>query len=265
MNTSLLTNLLTYNVAVGPVASKKTPATKNAGQFVVPAPAGSTTPTNTPETTTADNTSTAARKMHVNEPMRQAYYIPGNKTMAAKPQNSQLATGSEGQTPTFGANVVQVIQSWLAQYPLLQHGEQGLAREMQPKAGRELAQLLAGLRAAESPPRAAQTARPAENNPLLPVDNGQLGPKAGSPETAGAVLIADTQPAEHKNGEKIKVSNKALPATKALAAQENKQLPVSSETTVAGNANGGHFGCDRQSKNAPVGFNRIDTPSDCQR
>ncbi len=236
MNTSLLTNLLTYSVGVGPVASKKPPATKNAGQFVVPAPADNLPRANTPETTTTDNVPADAQYVPANESVQESFHIPGKKTITARPQNGQPETDSEGQTTTFGANVVQVVQSWLAQHPLVQHGEEGLAGKMQPKAGYELAQLLANLRADKFPLGAGQTAKPAENKPFLTAGKAQLGPKAVLPDTSGGILAADTQPAEYKNVDKIQVLNKTLAATKALAAQENKQLPVNadSETTAAG-------------------------------
>ena len=236
MNTSVLTNLLAYSVGVAPVASEKPSATKNAGQFVVPAPADNPPPANNPETITTDNTPTVAQYMPINEAMQQSSHIPGKKTMTAKPQNSQAETDSEGQTTTFGENVVLVVQNWLAQHPLVEHGKEGLAKKMEPKAGYDLAQLLADLRVDEFPLGAAQTAKPAENNPLLTVGKGQLGPKAVLPDTSGGILAAGTQPAERKNVDKIQVLNKTLAATKALAAQENKQLPVNpdSKITIAG-------------------------------
>jgi flagellar hook-length control protein FliK len=236
MNTSLLTNLLTYSVGVAPVVSEKHPATRNAGQFVVPAPADNLPHANTPETTTTDNTPADAQYVPANESVQESFHIPGKKTMTAKPQNSQPATESQGQTPPFGANVVQVVQSWLALYPLVEHGEEGLAGKMQPKAGYELAQLLADLRADKFPLGAGQTAKPAENNPLLTVGKGQLGPKAVLPDTSGGILAAGTQPAEHKNVDKIQVLNKTLAAAKTLAAQQNRQLLVNAdgETTTTG-------------------------------
>ena len=133
MNTSVLTNLLTYSVGVAPVVSEKHPATKNAGQFVVPAPADNPQPANTPETTTTDNVPADAQYVPANESVQQSFHIPGKKTMTAKPQNSQPDTESQGQTSPFGANVVQVVQSWLALYPLVEHGEGGLVKEMQDR------------------------------------------------------------------------------------------------------------------------------------
>ena len=238
MNTGLLTSTFVGNVGVGLTPSKPT-AAQNRGQFT-PAPADDQQHANTPEPTTTDNTLTIAQNEHINKPPQEFRYTLRKKTMTEGPQKGQVDIESKSQSPTSNkAQQPGVVQTWLAQYPLVEHGKKGVARKMGPKAGYELARLLAKLRTGKSPPGTGPTAKPVAKEPLLTVDKGQLGLKAVLPDTSGGTLVTDTQPAERKNAGKIQVSNKIL-STKGLINQQNgkeldsEALTTDGKTTPAG-------------------------------
>jgi len=226
------------NVGAGLTPSKPI-AAQNRGQFA-PAPADDQQHANTPEPTTTDNTLTIAQNEHINKPPQEFRYTLRKKTMTEGPQKGQVDIESKSQSPTSNkAQQPDVVQTWLAQHSLVEHGKKGVARKMGPKAGYELAQLLANLRTGKSPPGTGPTAKPVAKEPLLTVDKGQIGLKAVLPDTSAGTLVTDTQPAERKNAGKIQVSNKIL-STKGLINQQNgkeldsEALTADGKTTPAG-------------------------------
>ena len=239
MNTGLLTSTFVGNVGAGLTPSKPT-AARNIGQFA-PAPADNPQHANTPEPATTDNTSIIAQNKRINKPPQEFRYTLRKKTMARGPQKGQVDTGPEGQSPTSTrAEQPGIVQSWLAQYPLVEHGKKGVAREMGPKAGYELAQLLANLRTGKSSPGTGPTAKPVAKEPLLTTDKSQLGLKGVLPDTSRDALLTHTQPAERKNAGKIQLSGKTLITTKGLINQQggkelnSEALTTEGKTTPAG-------------------------------
>ncbi len=111
---------------------------------------------------------------------------------------------------------------------------------MGPKAGYQLAQLLADLRTGKSPPATGPTARPVAKAPLLTTDKGRLGLKAVLSDTSRNTLVAGNQPAERKNAGKIQLSSKTLITTKGLINQKggrelnSEALTADGKTTPAG-------------------------------
>ena len=111
---------------------------------------------------------------------------------------------------------------------------------MGPKAGYELAQLLANLRTGKSSPGAGPTAKPVAKEPLLTTDKSQLGPKGVLPDSSRDALLTHTQTAERKNAGKIQLSSKTLITTKGLINQQggkelnSEALAAESKTTPAG-------------------------------
>ncbi|MHC4571541.1 MAG: flagellar hook-length control protein FliK [Planctomycetota bacterium] len=254
MNTGLLTNTLIGSVGVHPALSKSATA-KDAKQFA-PDPFCSTSQTEepplastdklslatAPEVTTTDNIPTGAQKTPVNESLQEFRNAVLKGKAAEEPPKAQASNKSKGQSQTFAvASQPNVVQSWLAQYPLVEHGEKGLAREMGPKAGHELAQLLTSLKTDEFPHATGLSAKSVEKELLVTIDKGQLGLKTVSPdssrgqiglktvlpETYSGMLSTDTQPEEGKNTEKVQISNKTLIAPKDLINLESgkKSIP----------------------------------------
>ncbi|MHC4460003.1 MAG: flagellar hook-length control protein FliK [Planctomycetota bacterium] len=224
MNTGLLTNTFIGNVGVGPTTSKPI-AEQNSRQFA-PAPADNPQHANTIESTT-DNTLNIAQNERIDKPPQEFRYTLGKKTTTEGQQNGQNPTSDRAEQP-------DVVQTWLAQYPLVEHGKKGIARKMGPKAGYELAQLLADLSTGKSPPPTGLTARPVTKAPLTTVDKGWLGLKALVPDTSGAMLVTGTQPAERKIAGKIQVSSKTLITTKGLINQQNGRELDSEALTADG-------------------------------
>jgi flagellar hook-length control protein FliK len=201
MNIGSLANTFVGNVGAAPAISKPA-ATQDTRQFTE-------APVDTPETTTTDNIVTDAQNTPINDPPRGFQHTLGKKTIA------------EEQSSTFAVALQpSVVQSWLAGYPLVEHGEKGLVREMEPKAGRELAQLLADLKAGEFAPVTAQAAKSDEIELLLTTDNGQFGLKDVLSDISKGTLTADTQPGEGKNAGKIQISGKTLITIKGLMDQQ---------------------------------------------
>lgn len=239
MNTGLLTSTFVGNVGAGLTPSKPA-AAGNTGQFA-PAPADSPQHANTPEPATTYNTFIIAQNKRINKPPQEFRYTLRKKTMARGPQKGQVDTESEGQSPTSPrAEQPGIVQSWLAQYPLVEHGKKGVAREMGPKAGYELAQLLANLRTGKSSPGAGPAAKPVAKEPLLTTDKSQLGLKGVLPDSSRDALLTHTQPAERKNAGKIQLSSKTLITTKGLINQQggkelsSEALTTEGKTTPAG-------------------------------
>jgi len=237
MNAGLLTSTFVGNVGVGLTLSKPA-AARNTGQF---APAPADNHANAPEPATTDNTFTIAQNKRINKPPQEFRYTLRKKTIARGPQKGQVDTESEGQSPTSPkAEQPGIVQSWLAQYPLVEHGKKGVAREMGPKAGYELAQLLANLRTGKSSPGTGPTAKPVAKEPFLTTDKSQLGLKGVLPDSSRDALLTHTQPAERKNAGKIQLSSKTLITTKGLINQQGgkkltpEMLTTGSKTAVAG-------------------------------
>ncbi len=236
MNTGLLTSTFVGNVGAGLTPSKPT-AAQNSRQFAQ-APADNPQHANTPEATT-DNTSTIAQNEHINRPPQEFRYTLHKKTTTEGTQNGQNPASDRAEQP-------DVVQRWLAGYPLVEHGKKGVARKMGPKAGYQLAQLLANLRTGKFPPATGPTAKPVAKAPLLTTDKGRLGLKAvlpytsrntltaGNTLTAKNTLVTRTQSAECKNAGKIQVSNKALITAKGLINQKNGEELDSEVPTADG-------------------------------
>ena len=228
MNTGLLTNTFVDNVGAGLTPSRPM-AAQNSRQFA-PAPADNPHPADAPEATT-DNTFTTAQNERINRPPQEFRYTLRKKTMTEAPQNGQNPTSDRAEQPG-------VVQSWLAQHSLVEHGKKGVARKMGPKAGYQLAQLLVNLRTDKSPPGTGPTAKPVAKAPLLTIDKGRLGLKGVLPDTSRNTLVTGTQSAERKNAGKIQVSSKILSA-KGLINQKNGKeldsgvLTADSKTTPA--------------------------------
>jgi flagellar hook-length control protein FliK len=219
MNPGVLTNTLVSNVGAGLTPSKSAPArnTRPLTRTSVDEPRSA----NTPETTTSGNTLSITQNEHIKKPPQEFRYSFRKKTMAEGRQKGQSNIRTKGQSPASDKAVQPaIVHSWLALFPLVEHGEKGVAREIGPKAGYQLAQLLASLRTNKFPPGTGPTAKPVAKEPLLTVDKGRLGLKAVLPEFSGGMLVSGTQPAERKNAGKIRVSGKTLIITKGLIKQQ---------------------------------------------
>jgi len=158
------------------------------------------------------------------------------------PQKANGSRNAKKQNLTLSVALQpSIVQLWLAQYSQnIEHGKKGIARKVEPKAGYELAQKLTDLRPDRFPSGAGKTAKPHKNEPLLMIDQCQIGPKAASPKTSNALLAVDAPPNQGGNTSTIQSSNRTLLITKGLISQENGKelLPetlvdAGSKTTTA--------------------------------
>jgi flagellar hook-length control protein FliK len=213
MNTGLLTSTFVGNVGADLPQSRPIP-TPNRRQFAPPQ-ADNPYNANAPESTT-DNTLTLAQNERIDRPPQEFRYTLHKKTMTEGPQNEQNPTSPKSEQPG-------VVQSWLANYPLIEHGNKGIAKKMGPKAGYQLAQLIANLRTGKFPLGNEITAKPVAKEPLLTIDKGQLGLKGVLPDISGDTLVKGNQLAERKNAVQIQISNKvkAPITTKGLISQKS--------------------------------------------
>jgi len=203
MNTSLLTDMLIGigNVSASPASLNRT-AIQNLNQFAhLPA---DDPPYDDALQTTTDNTFAFAQSEPLDKPPQEFRHTLCKKTMAEQPQKAQDSPESKEPRPTSNvAEQPNVVQSWREQYSqTVEHSKGRVTTKIQPKAGHELAQLLANLKAGNFTP-------------------ATVGLKTVSPETSKSPPATDGQPGEGKSVEKIQILNKILVANKGLTNQEN--------------------------------------------
>ncbi len=135
--------------------------------------------------------------------------------MPQKAENSGKA--AKQNLTQIPAEQPSVVQLWLAQHFLnADHGKEGVAQKVEPKAGYELAQLLVNLRPEKSPSGAGKAARPQTTKPDQIIDQKQIGPEATSPETSEQPLITETTTNKGENANRIKMTDTRPLSTKGL-------------------------------------------------
>lgn len=237
MNANLLTIDLMFaaNACASPVSSKPA-ADKNTRQFP-PIPADKSPSANTSQTVTTDNIPANTQSSPIIEPPQRFCRLTGEETAAEQLKKRHTATHSKQQSRTSAAAPQPgIVQLWLAQYSqMVEHGKKAVARKVQPKAGYELAQMLAGLRNRKSPPGLGQTTKP----PLLrftpaakhswragqpAAETTQTALKGVLPDISTGLLTANTQPGKGKNAGKIQISNETLVAKGLTNRESGKAL-----------------------------------------
>ena len=240
MNASLLTNMFTGNVAQSPAPPK--PATMaNTGQFPK-APVDNLPHANPPQRPTADNILDNTQSEPVNKTQQRFQHALRRKTITKESQKAHVSPESKGPAPaTNAAEQPNVIQAWFANNSIpVEHSQKEDATKIKPKAGYELARLLANSKACKFSSVTGPTAKPVEKEPLLTADKSQLGLKSILSGTSKRTLTIDTQPEKGKNAGKLQISNKTPVATKALTNQESDKelmaeaLTAGSKTTAVG-------------------------------
>ena len=183
---------------------------------------------------TTDNIVPYAGRADVEKPVREFHEVLRDKTKSESPQESRNTTESKKERRLSDPAVpADVVRTWLAEnaVPVLQSKE-GIAVKMEPKAGRELAQLITSLKTEKSPPVTGDAAKSAQIKlALLAGEKGQLGLKTVLPEKSNGqnglkTVLPDTpmimpigkvRPETAKKSEKIVPRNEAAADTKALA------------------------------------------------
>jgi flagellar hook-length control protein FliK len=261
MNTSSLANTLLINIGLGPVASSRN-TVKKGEPFTLPAAVEqhqSDASANASETAKTDNIPTDAclATEPTNEP-------PQDRGCSVDEQNEPPASGQDKTRPRaneqgLASNAVAaqpaVVQQWLATYSQnIEHGRQGLARKVGPKAGYELAQLLANLKIAEAAAGIGQAANANKNKPLAAENSTPVEENTALPNNAADVV--GTEP------EEVTVPEK--PADSAVIAAQNfiePELTTEDTSDASGSKESPEDGEAQQPKEASVGIKTTDNSS----
>ena len=188
---------------------------------------------NTSAGITTDNIPFGIENKPINNAAQKFQQTLVKKTMTEGPQEGQDDTDSKAQSLTVAvAGQPNVVQNWLALFPLLEHGQKGLAGGIGPKAGYELAQLLAALKAGQFVPTTSQAVITADNKLSLATDGSSQGNKAILFGVFDSSILARKKGFVGKNGGQMPIP--AVATAKALAEQKNgKESTLSGEGNIA--------------------------------
>ena len=226
-NLLAISNMFAGTSGAGAAPAKPTAIRKNQ-QFSPP------TPDNTPftkarGTITNDTTQVKSQNRLNDEPPSEFSHTFRKEITTVVPQKGENSKNATKQNLTQNpAEQPSLVQIWLTQYSLnIEHGKEGVARKVEPKAGYELAQLLTSLKPDGFPSPAGKTTQPQTSKPVLIVGQKQVGPKAALPETSKLPVITDTSSNKDENANRIQMPNTSLPATKGSNnEQSGRGLPL---------------------------------------
>jgi len=269
MNTNLMTidNMMFAGTAVAPPPAIK-PNTFTSGTNFSPSADNIQPSSNTPESTTADNIPAIAQNKPINKPKEDFNQTLHTTVKADSPQQNQNNKKPDKQELASAipskANSDQSFSTTEIPFTFELLVKEN-STKMEPKTGRQLAQLIANLKDGKSSPVTGQAAKSVEIKLLVNTEKDQLGLKTVLPETSKeqtglksslpntskdqpalqTVLpnisevapTADTQPGEGKNTDKISVSNGTVLTTKtkelmpdALAGANHKTTEINEKT-----------------------------------
>jgi len=227
MNTNLLTidNMLFTGTAVAAPPASKPNTFTNATHFS-PGADDTPPPSNTPESTTTYNTPPIAEIEPINKSTQDFSHTLRKTAATEAPQQDQDNTKPEKQDSASAIpSEANPTQSPSAPETPITPGAlvKEAATKMEPKTGRQLAQLIVNLKDGKSPPVTGQAAKAAEIKLLVTTDKGQLGLQTVLSNTSEGTV--DTQPplvaGGGKNTDKIPISNSTVASTKAPSNGEN--------------------------------------------
>lgn len=134
---------------------------------------------------TTDNIAPYEGRSVGEEPAGEFRHVLREKIKSEGPEKNRNSSESKEQNQVSDpAKTPDAVRTWLAEnaVPVL-HSREGIAIKMEPKAGRELAQLIASLKTEKSPPVTGDAAKSAQIKlALLAGEKGQLGLKTVLPE-----------------------------------------------------------------------------------
>jgi flagellar hook-length control protein FliK len=161
------------------------------------------------------------------KPSREFRQVLRDETASEVPAKTQ--TGTESQEQSVLCDPLRpkdTVQTWLAENSVaVSQSRDASATRVEPGAGRQLAQLIAGLKTRKPPPPTGHAAKSAQIKILHATEKGQLGIKTVlpeksngqnglqtvSPETAKVIPAAKTQPGmEEKTDKTVKPNETAL-------------------------------------------------------
>ena len=213
MNTNLLaiSNIFVSTSGTAPAPAKPI-AVKQSRQYP-PSTLDNRPLTDSRGTETDDNTFVNPHNGPNNGPPSEFGPTPGTK-VPQKGENNKNATNQNlTQIPTEQPSLVQI---WLAQYSLnIEHGKEGVARKVEPKAGYELAQSLKNLRQEISFSHAVKTPKTQISETVPIINQKQIGLKTALPVTS------KKPPNEGEHANSIQISNAKLLAARGVTDQQS--------------------------------------------
>ncbi len=182
---------------------------------------------------TTDNIVPDAGRAVGEKPAREFRNVLRDKTKSESPQESRNNTESKKERRLSDpAKPADVVRTWLAENAVpVPHSREGIAVKVEPKAGRELAQLIASLKTEKSPPFTGDAAKSAQiklallagekgrlglKTVLLEKSNGQNGLKTVLPDTPMIMPVGKVRPETAQKSEKIVPRNEAAADTKTF-------------------------------------------------
>ncbi|MHC4572573.1 MAG: flagellar hook-length control protein FliK [Planctomycetota bacterium] len=158
-----------------------------------------------------------------------------NLDVSAKGEGSRKP---EKQSPSAAvASQPAVVELWFQQYSVqIEHGAKGTAKKMQPRAGRELAQLLGPQRPGESPLGAGAASGSAQGKSITAAGQGLMQPGAVLAPTAEGPRTLGSQTDIGEGGDAAGILNKAAIAATVPLDQQSKALITSARTDGSGEA-----------------------------
>ncbi|MHC4104514.1 MAG: hypothetical protein ACYSR9_06210, partial [Planctomycetota bacterium] len=205
MNTNLLTisNILAGKSGAGP-ATLKSAAVKQSKQFS-PSTLDNRPLTNSRGTATVGNILVHPQKGPKNGPPSEFGPTPGKKVPQKNENSKEITKQNLTQIPAEQPSLVQI---WLTQYSLnIEHGKEGIARKVEPKAGYELAQSLKNLRQDIAFSHAVRPAKTQISETVPIINQKQIGLKTALPVIPKKPLVTGTSSNEGEYANRIQISN----------------------------------------------------------
>ena len=198
---------------------------------------------NSPEKPTADNIHEEIqnRKEPIRKSLQEFKQSIRKRPKFENPCDAENKTKSKEQNAASGTikqpkKQHNLIKRWLAEHIVaVQQGKEGTASKIEPKAGRQLAQIIGYKRNCKPPPVTGHAVKSAEIKLLhttekgqlglktvLPTtSNGQNGLKAVLPDTSKSIPAGKKQPETGNNTEKVSVLAKTIAETKSVTERGN--------------------------------------------
>ena len=185
---------------------------------------------NSPEKPTADNIHEEIqnRKEPIRKSLQEFKQSIRKRPKSENPCDAENKTKSKEQNAASGTikqpkEQHNLIKRWLAEHIVaVQQGKEGAATKIEPKAGRQLAQIIATTRNGNSPPVTGHAVKSAEIKLLHTTEKGQLGLKTVLPTTSkGQNGLKAVLPETGNNTEKVSVLAKTIAETKSVTERGN--------------------------------------------
>ncbi len=238
MNIDLFTNLFTGNASLGNALSR--PASANANkddsQFASTT-ADNPAPADTPKTTTTDNEPAVIQSQSADTPPEEFRNSLQEQMAADKSAKNQAGTKSKNENAPAGVAVKHnLAQDWLAAEfsATVENSHDGVATKVLPKAGVELARMIAEYKAANNfGPNTGQTAGQIENTSTE--TDGQSGQNPVLADPAGGTAAADTAGGTTENAA-VAATTENLPGQENTE-ESNPQVAAGQSQTVSADEN----------------------------